>query len=430
MKSFLRLTAVLSLAAATPLTAWATVGYQFNGIGQYELGMSGAIVAAPGDAMTVITNPAGLSQISPQGDASAELFNPTRTASFGQGKIGSHTNLYGTPALGWMVPIVKHRLFLGGGFFGTAGLGVNYLQQPFFVPSPGNPTSLTPAVLKAYSSISMMIAALGMAWQPSRDWSIGITLDMANENVAFQETESGKVNGFPFSVGADFSNPASAYGVGFTLGALYRVNALVTLGATYRSPIFFTPLTWQEGTESVPNPVTGGIQQAGGPGQYSMRLNYPQQVALGIALHPITDLLISLQGQWFDWRSTLNTVTIHGPWSNGSPLVMDTNWRNVWVGAVGLQYQFSPMFTLRAGYSHATSPVSSSNLYPNLLAPAMVQNQVSVGATENLGTGWQLTEAYMHAFKSTTQAEVPGTIIPISASLAENAFGMQINYLF
>lgn len=430
MKFFRRLAAVLGLAASMPVAAWGTVGYQFNGIGQYELGMSGAVTAAPGDAMTVITNPAGLSQIPPQGDASAELFNPTRAASFGQGKIGSHTNIYGTPALGWMVPIVKNRIFLGGGFFGTAGLGVNYLQQPFFVPSPGDASTLIPAVLKAYSSISMMIAALGVAWQPTRRWSVGLTLDMANENVAFQESESGSMNGLPFSVGASFSNSASAYGVGVTLGALYRVNALVTLGATYRSPIFFTPLTWQEGAESVPNPVTGGIQQSGGPGQYSMRLNYPQQVALGIAVHPVTGFLISLQGQWFDWRSTLNTVSIDGPWSNGLPLVMDTHWHNVWVGAVGMQYRLSPICTLRTGFSHATTPIGSDNLYPNLLAPAIVQNQVSVGATENLGKGWQLTEAYMHAFKSKTEGNVSGTNIPISASLAENAFGMQVNYLF
>lgn len=430
MKFNLCLVTVLSLALSIPVTAWATVGYQFNGIGQYELGMSGAVVAAPGDAMTVLTNPAGLADIVPQGDASVELFNPPRTASFGQGKIDSHTNIYGTPALAWMIPIEHDRLFLGGGFFGTAGLGVNYLQQPYFVPNPMNPESLTPATLKAYSNISMITAALGFAWRPSKRLSVGVALDMANENVAFQETESGRVNGLPFEIGVNFGNPASAYGIGVTLGALYWINAQITLGATYRSPIFFTPLTWQEETESVPNPSTGTIQQTGGPGQYSMRLNYPQQIALGLAIHPSKAFLISLQSQWFDWHSTLNTVTIDGPWINGGNLVMDTNWRNVWVEAIGFQYKLSPKFTLRTGYSYATSPIGSSNLYPNLLAPAIVQNQVSVGATENLGLGWQLTEAYMHAFKRSVQAKIPGTSIPISTSLSENAVGMQINYLF
>jgi long-chain fatty acid transport protein len=100
MRHDMMLLSALAAALLSATAAKATVGYQFNGIGQYELGMSGAIVAAPGDAMTVITNPAGMAWIQAQGDAAAEIFNPTRSASFGQGTIGSHTNIYGIPALG------------------------------------------------------------------------------------------------------------------------------------------------------------------------------------------------------------------------------------------------------------------------------------------------------------------------------------------
>ncbi len=421
---------VLALAANDAMPAWATVGYQFNGIGQYELGMSGAVVAAPGDAMTVMSNPAGLAEISPQGDASAEFFNPTRSASFGQGVVGSHTNVYGTPALGWMVPLRQHQLFIGGGFFGTAGLGVNYLQQPYFVPSPVTPGSFIPATLKAYSSISMMIMALGVAWKPAPQWSLGMALDFANENVAFQESESGSANGFPFSVGIAFPNPANAYGIGVTVGALYRLDPSVTIGASYRSPMVFTPLTWQEGAESVPNPVTGGISATGGAGQYSMHLDYPQQIALGLALRPDKRLLISLEGQWINWRATLNTISIYGPWKQSDSVVMATNWKNSWVGSLALQYTLTHWLTVRTGYSYGSSPIGQGNLYPNLLAPAIVTNQVTLGATENLGQHWQLMEAYMHAFKNHTASVVPGTSIPISATLAENAFGLQVNYLF
>ncbi|MGC8591673.1 OmpP1/FadL family transporter [Acidithiobacillus sp.] len=431
MRHDMMLLSALAAALLSATAAKATVGYQFNGIGQYELGMSGAVVAAPGDAMTVITNPAGMAWIQAQGDAAAEIFNPTRSASFGQGTIGSHTNIYGIPALGWMVPVQHRRVFLGGGFFGTAGLGVNYLQQPYFVPSPADPSQLIPANLKAYSSISMMIMALGVAWKPSSTWSIGVALNFANENVAFQETTAGTMpNGFPFSAGMNFSNPANAYGIGATMGVLYKINTLVTLGATYRSPIFFTPLTWQETAESVPNPVTGEISAAGSAGQYSMRLNFPQQIALGIALHPTQKLLVSIEGQWINWRSTLNTVSIYGPWDQGGSIALGTHWQNSWVGSVGVQYVTTRWLTLRTGYSYGSSPITKGNLYSNLLAPAVVTNQVTVGATENLATHWQITEAYMHAFKNTMRSNISGTNIPINASLAENAFGLQVNYLF
>lgn len=412
-------------------TAKATVGYQLNDIGQYQLGMSGAVVAAPGDAMTVIPNPAGMAWIRGQGDAAAEIFNPTRSASFGQGTIGSHTNIYGLPALGWMIPVDRHQFFLGGGIFGTAGLGVNYLQQPYFVPSPTDSSKMIPAKLNAYSSISMMIMALGVAWKPSKNWSIGVALDAADESVGFQETTAGTMSsGFPFSTGMNFSKSANAYGIGATLGVLYKINALVTLAASYRSPIFFTPLTWQENSESVPNPITGQISALGSAGQYSMRLNYPQQIALGFALHPTQKLLISLEGQWINWRSTLNTVTIYGPWTQVGSIEMDTHWKNSWVGSIGLQYVTTPWLTLRTGYSYGSSPISKGGLYPNLLAPAIVTNQVTIGATEKIARHWQMTQGYMHAFKNTMQSTISGTSIPINTSLAENSFGFQINYVF
>lgn len=431
MRYNLQLLTIVASIVLSISTADATVGYQLNDIGQYELGMSGAIVAAPGDAMTVIPNPAGMAWIRGQGDAAAEIFNPTRSASFGQGDIGSHTNIYGLPALGWMVPVDHHQLFLGGGIFGTAGLGVNYTQQPYFVPNPIDSSKIIPATLNAYSSISMMIMALGLAWKPSSKWSIGIALDAADESVGFQETTSGNMsNGFPFSAGMNFSKSANAYGIGATLGMLYKVNTLVTLGASYRSPIFFTPLTWQETNESVPNPVTGQISATGSTGQYSMRLNYPQQIALGIAVHPTQKLLISVEGQWINWNSTLNNVTIYGPWTQTGNITMDTNWKNSWIGSIGMQYIINSWLVLRTGYSYGSSPISKADLYSNLLAPAIVTNQVTAGATEKISRHWQLTEGYMHAFKNTARSIISGTDIPINTSLAENAFGFQMNYIF
>lgn len=93
-------------------------------------------------------------------------------------------------------------------------------------------------------------------------------------------------------------------------------------------------------------------------------------------------------------------------------------------------YYLGHWLTLRTGYTYGSNPVGQENLYANLLVLAIVTNQVSVDATENLGDHWQLVEAYMHAFINHKSGRIPGTDIPISTTLAENAFGMQINYLF
>ena len=65
-KNFLCAAAAAGLAAIACDQAMATNGYQLIGIGQYQMGMTGAVVAAPGDPMTAITNPAGLAWVRPQ----------------------------------------------------------------------------------------------------------------------------------------------------------------------------------------------------------------------------------------------------------------------------------------------------------------------------------------------------------------------------
>ncbi len=66
---------VISVAAGVGImtNAHATNGYELIGIGGYQMGMAGAVVAAPGTAMTAITNPAGLAEVAPAADSAWKL---------------------------------------------------------------------------------------------------------------------------------------------------------------------------------------------------------------------------------------------------------------------------------------------------------------------------------------------------------------------
>lgn len=87
-------------------SSFATNGYQFIVVGQCAMGMAGAVVAAPCDPMTAISNPAGLAWLESQTAFSGEIFKPLRSANFGFGNVGSNTNVYVAPALG----LVRARL--------------------------------------------------------------------------------------------------------------------------------------------------------------------------------------------------------------------------------------------------------------------------------------------------------------------------------
>ncbi|MBU2754774.1 hypothetical protein HFU84_04255 [Acidithiobacillus sp. CV18-2] len=431
-------------AAGFSSNAFATNGYQLIGVGQYAVGMGGAVVAAPDDPLSAaISNPAGLALMRPQAAFSAEIFNPTRKTNMGFGEIGSHSNVYGIPAIGWVAPAFGDGIVFGGGVYGTSGLGVNYLQQ---VPSqiPGYPNSYA----QAYSSITFIQMAPSIAMKVNSHLAVGASLNIAAEQGSFQQTMTGYAPGSVMTPngqmspigpiaqtgGLNLSTPSWAYGVGVTIGALYKVNDMVTLGATYKSPMIFTPLTFQAGAQTAPNRTPGS------PGQYSGHLNYPQQVALGIAIRPIRQWLISVEGQWINWHNTLNTFNIYGPWQGTNVEALPLNWRNQWVANFGTQYDVNDWLQVRAGYAWGSNPVpnNSNAIAANTIFPAVVQNAITFGATQKLGMGWKLTEAYMHEFAN-TMTGAPGSApfayygdqqAAASSTLAENSYGVQVGYDF
>ncbi|MCK9189529.1 OmpP1/FadL family transporter [Acidithiobacillus sp.] len=432
-----------TLAMGLSVSAFATDGYQLIGIGQYAVGMAGAVVAAPDDPLSAaISNPAGLALMAPQAAFSAEIFNPVRKTNLGFGEIGSHTNVYGVPAIGWVAPAFGDGIVFGGGVYGTSGLGVNYLQNV-----PANPNMPYGGYAQAFSSITFMQMAPSIAMKVNHHLAVGATLNIAAEQASFQQTFSQYASAYgpmgPLNTGGlNLANPSWAYGAGFTLGMLYKVNDMVTLGLTYKSPIWFSSLNWQAGVQNQINPQTmSGVY--GTPGQYSGTLNYPQQVAFGLAIRPIPQWLISVEGQWINWASTMNNFDVSGPWNavyHGAPagsvssIALPMHWKNQWVANIGTQYDLTNWLQVRAGYTYGSNPISNNTIASNLIFPAIVQSAITFGATQKLGMGWKLTEAYMHEFSNTNTGPAGsspfGGPMPVSATMYENSYGLQIGYVF
>ncbi|MBU2743208.1 OmpP1/FadL family transporter [Acidithiobacillus albertensis] len=430
-----------TLAMGISSSALATDGYQLIGIGQYAIGMGGAVVAAPDDPLSAaISNPAGLANMTPQAAFSAEVFNPTRKTNMGNGEIGSHSNIYGIPAIGWVAPAFGDGIVFGGGVYGTSGLGVNYLQNIAANPQ-GFPYG---GYTKAYSSITFIQMAPSIAMKVNSHLSVGGSLNIAAEQGSFQQTLTqyapatiiqpgvGPVNTVaPVTAGLNLSSPSWAYGVGLTLGVLYKVNDMVTLGATYKSPMMFTPLTFQGGAQSAQLPNGQPVQ--GTQGEYSGHLNYPQQIALGLAIRPTSQWLVSVEGQWINWHNTLNTFNIYGPWQGTNVVPLGLHWHNQFVANFGTQYDINNWLQVRAGYTWSSNPIDNKDAAANTIFPAVVQNTITFGSTQKLGMGWKLTEAYMHAFANTITG--PAGTAPFgmetpTLTLAENSFGLQVGYDF
>ncbi|GBE09757.1 47 kDa outer membrane protein precursor [bacterium BMS3Abin12] len=403
-----------------PSLAYATNGYQLMGIGSYQKSLGGAVTANPGSAMTAITNPAGMARIGTRADFSMEAFLPSRSVDFraqGGAKEDSDTRLYGIPSLGWTAPISPSHpnVYFGGGMYGTSGMGVDY---------PVTKLNSTGGTFVGYSNVMFWQMAPTLAWDVNRRLSVGAALNLDYQSVSlFQEVRQGAG-----TYQADLSRGASAFGVGVGVGILYDLTPHVTLGLAYKSKQFFPRFKYQLRQGDVNTTLLpGGKSEPAGT--YTLGLNYPQQVAVGMAVRPTGRLTLSADVKWINWADTMNRLEIHGP--AGFRFAIDSGWSNQTVFALGAAYRVNDRLTLRAGYNHGSSPIDDAHASSNLILPAVVENHFAVGGSYALNARWVLSFHFMYAPRVTVTvpAEVP-LLGGAKTSLKESSAGLDIGYRF
>jgi long-chain fatty acid transport protein len=74
-------------------------------------------------------------------------------------------------------------------------------------------------------------------------------------------------------------------------------------------------------------------------------------------------------------------------------------WDDMTVYKLGVAYDLNKDWTLRAGYNHGSQPIPKSQTFFNILAPGVVEDHVTLGATWRLQSGGEVTFMYMHAFE-------------------------------
>jgi long-chain fatty acid transport protein len=434
----------LSLAALTAAPAFATNGYQLIAVGSYQKGMAGATTAAPYDAMAALTNPAGMALIGSRADFNIEMFNPNRRvdlASFGGGSTEGGSRLYGVPAIGWTAPAFKNpNIHFGGGMYGTSGLGVDY--DVFNAgPSLGN--------ADIYTAIQFWKMAPTISAHVTERLALGIALNADYQSVIISEAFTG--GAFP-SVKLDLSRSPGTFGIGTTVGALYKLTDRVDVGASYSSQQYFQSTEYRLPANSIQNfPQAGGLATNTNPGRFDFDLNFPQQWAIGLATRPIDRWLVSFDIKWINWAATHDSVKLNGdftidtdldftPDTPTSSIGVPFGWDNQWVFAVGTQYQLTDAFTVRAGFNHAKAPMNETDVFNNLAFPAVVENHLTLGATYRFGDHWEMSGAYKKAFKKelTGQNDIPAVFQTLGFPADSNAkiamdqhsFGVQMSYRF
>jgi long-chain fatty acid transport protein len=386
-KQALRLAVAAALAA--PIAASATTGYFQHGYGIKAKGMGGVGIALPQDSLAAAYNPAGMAFVGNRLDAGLDWFRPQRESEIvgnpGPGVSGTYDangeeNFF-IPEFGYN-RMVRPNLALGVSVYANGGMNTTYTR----------PVSLF-GTSNLEMDYSQLFIAPTIAWKLNEQHSIGLALNIAYHRFKAQGLENftapvGTPMNFSSSPG-DVTNRGydSSWGWGVRVGWTGKLTDWLTLGATYQSKTNmgnldkYKGLFAEQGDMDVPENYGIGVAVTPAP-KWTLaadiqRINYGDVKAVG---NPV-DCLFAGQCRLGD--------------SNGAGF----GWRNTTVYKLAVAYEWSKELTLRAGFVTLDQPIPSSQTLFNIIAPGVVENHLTLGATWTFDRNKELSVAYVHAFE-------------------------------
>ncbi len=374
-----------ALAAFAPHAA-ATNGDQMLGLSAIQNGMAGAVVAAPQDATTVLVNPAGMAELNIRDvrfDLGVGFLNPPRRVN----GLESDSNVYMMPA-GAVNFRVNERLTLGMGLGGLSGMGVDFADT---AAAPGNQAVVT---TKQFFKV-----APGFAYRINDRLALGATINLNYQSLAL-------------------SNPAytlpqtQGFGWGVTAGVVWKLADAVQLGAAWSSKQRMNALEWNTGA-----------------GKFSMRMDAPQTLALGLAWRPAQGLLVEgdVKKIWFS--QVLDRVAVDRPagYTGPIPAAMPFGWSDQTVFALAVQKDIGERLQLRAGFNYGKSPIGTEDVNTNIGSLAVVEKHLSLGLTRKFTDKVFGSVSWVHAFKN----QVTANVAPLNTiELKQNIVNFQLSYQF
>jgi len=420
----------VALAAALAqfaLPAVATDGYFSHGYGMKAKGMGGASIVSTDDAFGGANNPATMVFAGGRFDVGVDWFSPHRSASR-SGSIGGafdfstdsgSTNFY-IPELAYN-RLLSPDMSVGVTVYGNGGMNTNYPGGVASCGQPGKPANGLCGVGGLGVDLSQLMVAPTFSMKFAPTQSFGISPLLAYQRFRATGLQAfDNAPGFPpltSSPGSVTNNGyANSTGVGLRLGYYARLGAF-SAGAAFATKTKMGKFDKYKGLFA-------------GQGSFDI----PEHYGVGIGFDPAPGWNLRLDGERIKYSGV---ASVGNPSSNQAPLGADNGpgfgWKDVSVLRLGVQWTATPAMTLRAGYNHCDNPVQASDVTFNILAPGVVKDHYTLGATWSLPGNAEVTVAYMHAQRnSVTGASMfnspafvgPGNGGTETISMYENSLGI------
>jgi len=431
--------------------ASATTGYFTLGYGAKSMGLAGAVVSNPQDAIAAAANPAGMGLVGKRWDVGMRFFSPIREAELSTSAYGatydvqdrSRRDLFMIPNFGYTSQI-REDLWWGISLYGNGGMNTTYDRNLFdetaaFLGAIGTGTdpgdvpegAATPFADTGTLGVDLSQALLAptIAMKLKNGHTVGASLLMS-----VQRFSARGLGNFQCFTGSVATNPANAgtcpsgyaavpsskltnqgsdwsYGAGVRVGWIGEVSPRVTLGASAASKIKMTELDKYE-------------ELFAEQGSFDIPANF----ALGVTFKATPKLDVSLEFQRILYEG-INSVSNAGPVPTaGGPSIgagsgtlgadngLGFGWEDINIYRIAGEYQYNNQWTLRAGFAANDQPIAADQLLFNILAPAVIQRHATVGFTYSPDSSTEWNFAYMRAFREKVEATssfvtgMPGSI--------------------
>lgn len=407
------LTPLCALLAAGSVHA--TNGYFPHGFGVKAMGMGGASVAMTDNAFAGTNNPAIAAWAGNRIEGGLTFFSPKRSMSRTGGgpldaSVESGQNLFYVPEFGYNRAL-SDKMGVGVTVYGNGGMNTEY---------PGGQINCgfgAANVLCGAGGLGVdlmqLIVAPTLAYKLNDMHSVGVS-----PLLVFQQFEAHGLQGFtPLSSDASKLTSGSyshSTGFGVRLGYLGKLNDQFSVGASYSPKINMSEFDEYAGLFAggggfdIPENYTLGMSFQATPAvtvalDYS-RINYSGVPSIANPSTPVLAPLGSANGPGFGWRDI-----------------------NVW--KLGVQWQASSQWTLRAGLNVGDNPIQSRDVTFNILAPGVMTKHVTLGGTYAMSPTTEVSFSYMYAPEnSVSGGSFFGPSITETIKMSQQSLGIQFGW--
>lgn len=444
---------------SVPAVSYATNGFMLIGYGAKSRAMGGVGVAKGQDGLAAAFNPATMTDVASKltseknyrFDIGGDIFKPKSAVyhdqnnTLTQSPVSQETDspstafsqngYYMLPSLGF-VSKIDNQLSWGFAMIGN-GAAALYDQS---IPAGDNSHFFN---FNDLGGEKLEIRLLNLQMLPSIAYkvdennSIGATLVIsasifkANGLLAFEELGFGASSGNLSNMGTD-----TAYGAGLRLGWKGKfIENKLHVGINYSSRTYMSEfddyknLFAEQGDFDIPSTYAIGFAYDFTPELSAyfdiQQINYSEIASVNNKGPQITD--------GFFPCGSIECGAL------GLDEGLGFGWEDQTVFKLGISWIYSPQITLRAGYNHANNQIPDDQILFNMLAPAVVEDHITIGASYMLSKTMELSASYIHAFENTitgpTAFQPPGAdpqnpTDNASLVMKQNSFGVTLGINF